>query len=70
MHYPEIPDIYQEISGLVPPYKIAGDSKAAEGTTQWPLPESRKFRFEESLARPNPLELQNYEILEALESLS
>jgi formate dehydrogenase major subunit len=70
MHYPEVSDIYREIIGLVPPYKIAEDSKTAEGTTQWPLPENRKFRFENSLARPNPLELQNYEILEALESLS
>jgi formate dehydrogenase major subunit len=70
MHYPKVSDIYQEIIGLVPHYKIAKYSKTAEGTTQWPLPENRKFRFEESLARPNPLELQQYEILEALESLS
>jgi formate dehydrogenase major subunit len=70
MHYPKVSDIYQEIIGLVPPYKIAEDSKTAEGTTQWPLPENRKFHFGDNLARPNPLELQNYEILEALESLS
>jgi len=70
MHYPRVSDIYREIIGLVPPYKIAEDSKTAEGTTQWQLPENRKFRFGDSLARPNPLELQNYEILEALESLS
>jgi len=70
MHYPKVSDIYQEIIGLVPPYKIAEDSKTAEGTTQWSLPENRKFRFGKSLARPNPLDLQNYEILEALESLS
>jgi predicted molibdopterin-dependent oxidoreductase YjgC len=70
MHYPEASDIYREIIGLVPPYKIAKDSKTAEGITQWQLPENRKFHFGDSLARPNPLELQNYEILEALESLS
>jgi len=70
MHYPKVSDIYQEIIGLVPPYKIAENSKTAEGITQWPLPENRKFHFGESLARPNPLELQQYEILEALESLS
>jgi len=70
MNYLEVSDIYQEIIGLVPHYKIAKNSKTAEGTTQWSLPENRKFRFEESPARPNPLELQNYEILEALESLS
>ena len=70
MHYPKVSDIYQEIIGLVPPYKIAEDSKTAEGITQWSLPENRKFRFGEDLARPNPLDLQNYEILEALESLS
>jgi formate dehydrogenase major subunit len=70
MHYPKVSDIYQEIIGLVPPYKIAENSKTAEGITQWPLSENRKFRFGESLARPNPLELQHYEILEALESLS
>jgi len=70
MQYPEVSEIYQEITGLVPPYKIAEDNKTAEGTTQWPLPENRKFHFGEGLARPNPLDLQNYEILEALESLS
>jgi predicted molibdopterin-dependent oxidoreductase YjgC len=70
MHYPTVSDIYQEIIGLVPPYKIAEDSKTAEEITQWSLPENRKFHFGNSLARPNPLELQNYEILEALESLS
>jgi formate dehydrogenase major subunit len=70
MHYPKVSDIYQEIIGLVPPYKIAETSKTADGITQWSLPENRKFHFVESLARPNPLELQNYEILEALESLS
>jgi formate dehydrogenase major subunit len=70
VHYPKVSDIYQEIIGLVPLYKIAEDSKTAEGITQWPLPENRKFHFGESLARPNPLEFQHYEILEALESLS
>jgi predicted molibdopterin-dependent oxidoreductase YjgC len=70
MNYLEVSDIYKEIIGLVPPYKITENSKAAEGTTQWPLPESRKLHFGDNLARPNPLELQNYEILEALESLS
>ena len=70
MHYPKVSDIYQEIIGLVPPYKIAKDSKTAQGITQWQLSENRKFRFGDSLARPNPLDLQNYEILEALESLS
>jgi formate dehydrogenase major subunit len=70
MHYPKASDIYQEMIGLVTPYKIAEDSKNAEGTTQWPLSENRKFRFGDNLARPNPLELQQYEILEALESLS
>jgi predicted molibdopterin-dependent oxidoreductase YjgC len=70
MHYLEVSDIYQEIIGLVPPYKIAENSNKAEVTTQWSLPENRKFHFGESLTRPNPLELQNYEILEALESLS
>jgi predicted molibdopterin-dependent oxidoreductase YjgC len=70
MHYPKVSDIYREIIGLVPPYKIAEDSKTAEGITQWPLSENRKFRFGDNLARPNPLELQQYEILEALESLS
>jgi len=70
MHYPQVSDIYQEIIGLVPPYKIAEDTKTAEGITQWSLPENRKFRFEDNLAHPNPLDLQNYETLEALESLA
>jgi formate dehydrogenase major subunit len=70
MHYPKISDIYQEIIGLVPPYKIAENSKTAEEITQWPISENRKFRFGNSLSRPNPLELQHYEILEASKSLS
>lgn len=70
MHYPKVSDIYREIIGVVPPYKIAEDSKTTEGITQWSLSENHKFHFGDCLARPNPLELQNYEILEALESLS
>ena len=70
MNYPAVSDIYQEIIGLVPFYRIAEDSKTAKGTTQWPLSKNRKFRFERSLARTNPLDLQNYEILDVLRSLS
>jgi predicted molibdopterin-dependent oxidoreductase YjgC len=70
MQYSEVSDIYQEIIGLVPPYRIASDRKTGEGTRQWPLPRKRKFRFGDAPVHPNPLNLQNYEILEALKSLS
>ena len=70
MNYPAVWDIYHEIIGLVPFYRIAEDSKTAKGTTQWPLSKNRKFRFERSLARTNPIDLQNYEILDVLRSLS
>jgi formate dehydrogenase major subunit len=70
MHYPKVSDIYQEIIGLVPLYKIAKDSKSVEGTTQWTLPKNRKFRFGDTLARFNALDLQVHEILEASDNLS
>jgi formate dehydrogenase major subunit len=70
MHYHKVSDIYQEIIGLVPPYRIAGNSKPTDGIPQWTLPRNRKFHFGGNPTHPNPLDLQNHEILEALESLS
>jgi predicted molibdopterin-dependent oxidoreductase YjgC len=70
MDYPAVSDIYQEILGLVPFYRFAEDSKTAKEITQWPLSRNRKFRFDGKLARTNPLNLQNYEILDVLRSLS
>jgi predicted molibdopterin-dependent oxidoreductase YjgC len=70
MNYPAVSDIYREIIGLVPFYRIAKDGKTTEGIAHWPRSKNRKFRFEQSLARTNAVGLQNYEILEALESLS
>ena len=70
MNYREVSDIYREIIGLVPSYRIAKGGKTTEGITQWPRSKNRKFRFEQSLARTNPNDLQHYQVLEALESLS
>jgi hypothetical protein len=70
MQYPKVSDIYQEIIGLVPTYKIAKDGTTTNGITQWTLPKNRKFRFGDRAVHPNLLNLQNYEILESLESLS
>jgi predicted molibdopterin-dependent oxidoreductase YjgC len=70
MHYPKASDIYREIIKLVPLYKSAEDSRTAQGTTRWPLSANRKFHFGDSSTRPNPRDLQNYEIPESLDSLS
>jgi formate dehydrogenase major subunit len=70
MNYREVSDIYREIIGLVPSYRIAKGGKTTEGIAQWPRSKNRKFRFEQSLARTNPNDLQHYQVLEALESLS
>jgi predicted molibdopterin-dependent oxidoreductase YjgC len=70
MSYGEVSDIYREIIELVPFYRIAKDGKNTEGIAHWPRSNNRKFRFEQSLARTNPNDLQHYRVLEALESVS
>jgi len=70
MDYREVSDIYREIIELVPFYRIAEDGKTTEGIAQWPRSNNRRFRFERSLARTNPNDLQHYQVLEALESLA
>ena len=70
MNYREVSDIYREIIRLVPLYRIAKNGKTTGRIAQPPLSKNRKFRFEQSLAGTSPVDLRNYEILEALESLS
>ena len=70
MNYREVSDIYREIIRLVPLYRIAKNGKTTGRIVQPPLSKNRKFRFEQSLAGTNPVDLRNYQILEALESLS
>jgi predicted molibdopterin-dependent oxidoreductase YjgC len=70
VNYRTVSDIYQEICRLVPSYRIAEDDETAEDNTQWTLSRNRKFRFDGNLARTNPLDFQNYEILDVLRSLA
>ena len=70
MNYHEVSDIYREIIELIPFYRITKDGKPTEGIAHWPRSNNRKFRFEQSLPRTNPNDLQHYQVLEALESLS
>jgi formate dehydrogenase major subunit len=70
MNYHEVSDIYREIIELIPFYRIAKDGRTIEGIAQWPRSWNRRFRFEQSLPRTNPNDLQHYQVLEALERLS
>jgi len=70
MNYRKVSDMYREIIGLLPFYRIGKNGKTTEGIARWPRSKNRKFRFERSLARTNPNDLQHYQVLEALESLA
>ena len=70
MNYPAVSSIYREIAKLAPTVKAGKSSRYSEEGRQWPFLNDGRFNFEDGLGRLRLVESENYEILEALTSLS